>query len=118
MPGRKPANSAAVGPSFLGPMAGRFAVGTVLGVTAVATVLVLLQLPWALAMPALSIVLVMGGFTLAVGAWLSGLRIVEQGESVGSYEVAGALVFLGFAAALMTDTEQALVLLAQMELPG
>lgn len=70
----------------------------------------------ALVLPALSAVMVMVGFVLAGGLYLSGSRMGRNRS--GAWDVAGALVFLGFAAALLTDVEQALTLLERMQTPS
>ena len=74
------------------------------------------HLPPALVLPFLSAVLVAGGMGLAAVAWLRGTR-TEHGRT-GSYEVAGALVFLGFAAALLADSDQALALFEELQTKG
>ena len=70
------------------------------------------QLPMGLALPAVSILLVITGFTLAAVSYLRGAP-VERG-----YEIAAILVFLGFAAALMADGDQTLALIEQLERQG
>lgn len=63
-------------------------------------------LPPGLFLPALAVLLTGAGFSLAAGLFLTGARIGD-GSGIG-WQVAGALVFLGFAAALLGDSEQAL----------
>ena len=75
--------------------------------------LLLLQPPGGLVLPLVSSLLVVTGLTLAATAYFRGVHV--ERDSVGPYEVAGALVFVGFAAALMTQTDQALALFGQIE---
>ena len=70
-----------------------------------------LQLP--LVLPALSLLMVLFGFALAGGLYVAGFRL-EQGPAA-AWNTAGALVFLGFAAALLTDVDGALAVLEQLE---
>jgi hypothetical protein len=100
------------------PPGGRLLAASVLAVALGVGSVALFQLPGPLVTPALGMLLVISGFTLAAGSYLKGLRMQKGGSGVGNYEVAGALAFLGFAAALMTDAEQALALLAEMETRG
>ncbi len=98
------------------PTAGRLAgaaAGIVLPAMALAAVA---QLPSAIVLPALSTLLVLCGFALAAFAYLGGGHMAPA--RAGRYEVAGALLFLGFAAALLTDSDQALALLDHMEMHG
>jgi hypothetical protein len=93
---------------------GRFMCGSALAVAPIsAGVLLLLQTPGGLVLPLLSSVLVVTGLVLAVAAYVRGMLI--ERVCVGPYEVAGALVFVGFAAALMTQTDQALAVFGQIE---
>ncbi len=75
--------------------------------------LALLRAPAGAVLPVLSTVSVAAGLALASFAYLRGFRLGREG--VGPYEVAGALLFVGFAAALMTDTEQAFAVFEQFE---
>lgn len=66
-----------------------------------------------LALPLLSMLLLGAGFVLAAALMLAGRRI---GQSLGSaWVAAGALVFLGFAAALLSDGPEALAQLERMQ---
>jgi hypothetical protein len=75
-----------------------------------------MHLPVALVLPTMSILMVVAGFIVAAILYLSGSRM-GRGSS-GAWEVAGALVFLGFAAAILSDDRQAMVLFDQMETRG
>lgn len=75
--------------------------------------LFLLQPPGGLVLPLLSSLFVAAGLVLAATAYLTGMHL--EREWVGPYEVAGALVFVGFAVALMTQTDQALAIFGQIE---
>jgi hypothetical protein len=88
------------------------------GLTAVAAVAALIAaiLPAALALPAASILLVTAGLTIAAVCYLT--RSGSDCRSMPAWNVAGALVFLGFAAAIMTDTREALSMLAHIETQG
>lgn len=87
----------------------RPAAWTVLAVAIAATLAVIgVYVPAPLVLPAASVLLVGTGFAIAAAAGvmrLSGL----------AWDVAGALVFLGIAAALMADDAEALALLGQLE---
>lgn len=72
-----------------------------------------LRLPTALILPALSILLVFSGFGLATASYFKGLR--TEHVCTDCYTVAGVLVYLGFAAALLTDAEQTLTFIEEME---
>jgi len=95
--------------------------GPVLGwsgvVVALACALLYLSPPPAgLVLPALSVLLLAGGFGLAAGTWL---RLLPQRlGGARSYDIAGALVFLGFAAALVGDSAQTIALLDEMQARG
>jgi hypothetical protein len=71
--------------------------------------LVHLALPPALALPAISLLLVLAGFAIAAYAYWTG-RTPED-HRLGAKDVAGALVMLGFAAALLSDAELTLAAL-------
>lgn len=93
---------------------GRFMCWSALAVSPLAVgLLLLLQPPAGLVLPLMSSLLVVTGLTLAATAYLRGMHV--ERDWVGPYEVAGALVFVGFAAALMTQTDQALALFGQIE---
>ena len=93
---------------------GRFMCWGALAVAPIAVgLLFLLQAPGGLVLPVLSSLLVATGLVLAGAAYLKGMRI--EREWVGPYEIAGALVFVGFAAALMAQTDQALAIFGQIE---
>jgi hypothetical protein len=71
--------------------------------------LVHLAMPPTLALPAISLLLVLAGFVIGAYAYWTG-RTPEV-HRLGPKDVAGALVLLGFAAALLSDTELALTAL-------
>jgi hypothetical protein len=71
--------------------------------------LVHLAMPPALALPAISLLLVLAGFVIGACAYWTG-RTPED-HRFGPKDVAGALVLLGFAAALLSDSELALAAL-------
>jgi uncharacterized membrane protein len=93
--------------------ASRLLLASVLVVFAALSALATLQLPAAPILPALSTLLVFGGFGLAAVSHLKSLRTGHV--CVDWYTVAGLLVYLGFAAALLTDAEQTLTLIEEME---
>lgn len=65
-----------------------------------------LVMPPALALPTTSLLLLLAGFTVA--AWACWTGQAAEAERLGPKDVAGALVLLGFAAALLSDAEMAL----------
>jgi hypothetical protein len=69
-----------------------------------------------LALPLLSVLLIGAGFAVAVILLLTGSRI-GQGSN-GAWMAAGALVFLGFAAALLSDGSEVLAQLERMQAHG
>jgi hypothetical protein len=73
-------------------------------------------LPPALVLPALSTGLVLTGLVLAAGLVLRRTRL-DSGRP-NAWDLAGALVFFGFAAGLLADSEQALIALEQMQHRG
>ena len=81
---------------------------------AAATLTVALFLPPPLVLPALSILFVSVGFGAAGGLYLSGYRL-ERDRHPG-WEFAGLLVFLGFAATMLTDVPEALSALEQLSI--
>src|SRR5262245_24438640 len=91
----------------------RLRLASVLVVIAALSALATLRLPTALILPALSTLLVFSGFGLAVVSYLKGLRTGHV--STDCYTVAGLLVCLGFAAALITDADQTLAFIEEME---
>lgn len=74
--------------------------------------LIYLAVPPALALPSISLLLLLAGFGVAACAHFTG-RAAEP-ERLGPKDIAGALVLLGFAAALLSDAEQALAALDQL----
>ena len=70
-------------------------------------------LPAPLVLPAMSVLMVAGGFAIAAVLYLAGRRL-EREPSAG-WLIAGAFLFLGFAAALMSDSDTAVALLEQMQ---
>ena len=110
---RKPLTPAEVGPTAVAH-AGRSLVWVVVSILlGGAAALAATHLPLALVLPALSVLFVLTGFAIAAALWLAGVPISEARE--GRWEIAGALVFAGFAAALLSDGEQALALLEQLK---
>ena len=116
MPNRKSIADAVMRPDADQPPGSLLAWSVFAAALGAVAVLILAQLPLALVLPALSTLLVVSGFGLAASSYLKGMRM--EGDRAGSYEIAGALVFLGFAAALLTDSEQALALFERIETQG
>jgi len=71
-----------------------------------------LVMPAALVLPAIGLLLLFAGFGIAACVHLAGVA-VERGR-LGAQDIAGALVLLGFAAVLLSDSEQALAALDQL----
>lgn len=69
-----------------------------------------------LALPLLSLLLLGAGFVVAVALLVAGSRIGKSHKT--AWIIAGALVFLGFAAALLSDGPEALALLERMQAHG
>jgi hypothetical protein len=80
---------------------------------ATAATLMAAQLPGALLLPAMSLLMVFSGLSLAAGGWLVRGRMGRDPALV--WEIAGALVFFGFAAAMLTDKADALAAFAELE---
>jgi hypothetical protein len=79
-----------------------------------ATVLLLsLLLPSSLVLLATGCVLATAGFATAAAVFLSGRRM--GGDGTVGWDLASALVFLGFAAVLLTDMGEALTVLAERQ---
>jgi hypothetical protein len=95
------------------PAGRRFA--TVLVVALIGGWLMSAHVPVALVLPAMSIAMVIAGFAMAATLYLAGSRMESFS---GAWEVAGSLEFLGFAAAILTDTREALALFEQLEQHG
>jgi len=70
------------------------------------------KVPTPLILPALSVCMVLTGFTLAAVLYLMGAR--ETSTASAPWEVACALVFLGFAAAILSDGGDAALVLDQI----
>jgi hypothetical protein len=86
---------------------------TAAGVALSATALLSsVALPAPLVLLALGSVLALAGFALAGGLYLAGRRIGRDGAA--GWDTAAALVFFGFAAALLTDTGEAMTAFAEM----
>jgi hypothetical protein len=94
----------------------RLLLASVLTVLAALSALATLRLPTALIPPALSTLLVLSGFGLAASSYLKSLRTGHV--CTDCYTVAGLLVYLGFAAALLTDAEQTLTFIEEMRRRG
>ena len=73
------------------------------------------HIPVALVLPAMSVAMVVAGFAAAATLYLAGLRMESFSPA---WEVAGSLVFVGFAAAILTDSREALALFEQLEKQG
>jgi hypothetical protein len=86
----------------------------VLAVTVVALPLLYLVVPSALVLPAISGSLLLAGF--AAGAFAYWTGHAAEAERLGPKDVAGALVLLGFAAALLSDAEMALATIEQWQI--
>ena len=78
--------------------------------------LILLATPPALVLPVASLLLLLAGFGLAAAGHWTGHPI--EHDRLGARDVAGALMLLGFAAALMSDAEQVLAQLDQWQHAG
>jgi hypothetical protein len=65
-----------------------------------------------LALPALGLLLLISGFAVAIALYAAGGR-TGRGHH-GAWLAAGALVFLGFAAALLSDGQEALAYLERL----
>jgi hypothetical protein len=85
---------------------------TITALLAVATLALALYLPAPLVLPALSILFVTVGFAAAGALYLRGYRL-ERDHHPG-WELAGLLVFLGFAASMLADVPEALSALEQL----
>ena len=83
----------------------------VLAATVLALPAMYLVMPPALALPATSLLLLLAGFAVAARAYWTGHA--AEAERLGPNDVAGALVLLGFAAALLSDAEMALATIEQ-----
>ena len=70
------------------------------------------MLPEPLVMPAIAILLVGAGMGIAAGLHMAGYRLGADGHH--AWDVAGLMVFVGFAAAIMTDSAGALATLDQI----
>jgi peptidoglycan/LPS O-acetylase OafA/YrhL len=111
-----------IGKSLVGPVtttrthqpAGRW-FATVLVAALIGGWLMSAHVPVALVLPAMSIAMVVAGFATAATLYLAGSRMESFSPP---WEVAGSLVFLGFAAAILTDTREALALFEQLEKQG
>jgi hypothetical protein len=91
-------------------MAGWGMAGAVLCAAALASSLLL---PAPLVLLATGSALVTIGFAVAAGLLLTGHRMGRDGTA--GWEMAAALVFLGFAAALLADAGEALTALAELK---
>jgi hypothetical protein len=94
----------------------RLLLASVLTVLAALSAVATLRLPMALFLPALSTFLVLSGFGLAAASYLKSLRTGHVCTDCNS--IAGLLVYLGFAAALLTDAEETLTFIEEMEAQG
>jgi hypothetical protein len=111
-----------IGKSLIGPAtaarahqpAGRW-FATVLVAALIGGWLMSAHVPVTLVLPAMSIAMVVAGFATAAALYLAGSRMESFSPA---WEVAGSLVFLGFAAAILTDSREALALFEQLEKQG
>jgi hypothetical protein len=78
-------------------------------VPVVAAALMLSTLPATLLLPALSIATTVAGFALAAALYLTGHRLDRDAPL--AWQVAAVLIFMGFGAAMLTDTGAALAAL-------
>ena len=69
-----------------------------------------------LALPLISLLLLGAGFLVAAALFVAGSRIGKHHKT--AWLVAGALVFLGFAAALLSDGPAALAQIERMQVHG
>lgn len=99
--GRPPAGGAGR-PSGLGLLT----IGAAIGLGAI-----LWTLPSVLVLPAVSLLLVAGGLTVAAAGALT--RVRRHAGSIDAYDVAGACLLVGFTAALVSDVEAVLALTEQ-----
>jgi hypothetical protein len=83
--------------------------GVVLCATAALSALLL---PGPLVLLATSCALAVAGFAVAATLYLAGRRM--GGDAATGWDAAAALVFFGFAAALLADTGEALTALAEL----
>jgi uncharacterized membrane protein len=89
---------------------------TVLAAAVVVGWLASAQAPAALVWPVMSIAMVVAGLALAGALYLAGSRMTNG--STAAWEIAAALVLVGFAAALLADSDQTLALIERMETQG
>ncbi len=71
------------------------------------------HLPPALVLPAMSLLMILAGLALAAGSWFARGGMAQDFGM--AREIAGILVFFGFAAAMLTDKADALTALARLE---
>ena len=67
------------------------------------------RVPMPLILPALSVAMVLAGFALAAVLYLAGSRM--RGTLSPPWEITCSLIFLGFAAAILGDASDAVLLL-------
>jgi hypothetical protein len=111
-----------IGKSLAGPVtaaaahqpAGRW-FATVVVVALIGGWLMSAHVPVALVLPAMSVAMVVAGFAAVATLYLAGSRMESFSPA---WEVAGSLVFLGFAAAILTDSREALALFERLEQQG
>jgi len=82
---------------------------TVSAIAATSGVLLLAVLPEQLVLPTVAILFVAAGMAIAAGLQLAGFRLGADGHH--AWDIAALMVFIGFAAAIMTDTGSALAAL-------
>ncbi|HET6926198.1 MAG TPA: hypothetical protein VFI48_05030 [Hyphomicrobiaceae bacterium] len=70
------------------------------------------EVPAPLILPALSVVMVLFGFGMAASLYLKGSRLT--GPPSAAWEVAGALVFFGFAAGILSNPGEAVAVLDEI----
>jgi hypothetical protein len=85
---------------------------TVSAIAATTGVLLLAVLPEQLVLPSIAILFVAAGMAIAAGLQLAGYRLGVDGHH--AWDVAALMVFIGFAAAIMTDPGSALATLDEL----
>ena len=85
---------------------------TALGVP-VAALLTVLAMPQPVVLPALSVLLVGAGVMLGLWTWATRQRSPVRAQR--TYDLAAALMLIGFGAALLTDTTEALRCFGELE---
>lgn len=87
---------------------GAIEIGTVVVLATAVLVLVVARLPQDLVLPAVGAAALVAGAAVALGAFLLGIR--RNPDRLSAWDFAGALLFLGFAATVLSRPEQILQL--------